>query len=247
MNITSDSRVSDVATGAPATIRVFQEHGIDFCCGGKRPISEACAERGIDVAHLVAQLQAVGSDIGGDRNWQAAPLRELVTHIQRRFHEPLRNELPRLTGMMAKVVSRHGDQLPQTLRPLQATLTELQDELLHHMTKEDAVLFPAIVATEAGETGPGGLSQPIAVMEAEHDQAGRALARMRELTTDYTPPEWACPTFRGLYFGLAELEREMHMHVHLENNILFPRAARRHPASVPAVPIDTSARPDLTM
>jgi regulator of cell morphogenesis and NO signaling len=226
MTITSDSRVSDVATDTPATIKIFQEHGIDFCCGGKRPIAEACAERGIDVDLLLARLQTATADLGGDRNWQRAPLRELVAHIQERFHEPLRQELPRLAAMMAKVVSRHGDHLPETLHPLQATLTELQDELLEHMVKEDRILFPAIIATETGASAAGAwINQPIAVMEAEHEQAGQALARMRELTDDYTPPEWACPTFRGLYYGLAQLEREMHLHVHLENNILFPRAA----------------------
>jgi regulator of cell morphogenesis and NO signaling len=226
MTITSDSRVSDVATDTPATIKIFQEHGIDFCCGGKRPIAEACAERGIDVDLLLARLQTATADLGADRNWQSAPLRDLVAHIQERFHEPLRQELPRLTAMMAKVVSRHGDHLPETLHPLQATLTELQDELLEHMVKEDGILFPAIIATETAASAAGSwINQPIAVMEAEHEHAGQALARMRELTDDYTPPEWACPTFRGLYHGLAQLEREMHLHVHLENNILFPRAA----------------------
>ncbi|MEZ5289787.1 MAG: iron-sulfur cluster repair di-iron protein [Vicinamibacterales bacterium] len=225
MNITRDSRVSDVATEAPATIRVFQEHGIDFCCGGRRPIADACAERGLDVDQLVATLQAATTTAGGNRNWQTAPLGELVAHIQERFHEPLREELPRLMAMMAKVVSRHGDHLPDTLHPLQATLAELQHELVEHMAKEDRVLFPAIAAAKNGETRSGSsISQPIAVMVAEHEHAGHALERMRELTADYTPPEWACPTFRGLYFGLAELERDMHLHVHLENNILFPRA-----------------------
>lgn len=226
MTITSESRVSDVATETPATIKIFQEHGIDFCCGGKRPIAEACAERGIDVDRLLARLHTATADPDADRNWQRAPLRELVAHIQGRFHEPLRQELPRLAAMMAKVVSRHGDHLPETLHPLQATLTELQDELLEHMVKEDRVLFPAIIATDTGASAAGSwINQPIAVMEAEHEHAGQALARMRELTDDYTPPEWACPTFRGLYYGLAELEREMHLHMHLENNILFPRAA----------------------
>ncbi len=225
MNITRDSRVSDVATEAPATIRIFQEHGIDFCCGGKRPIAAACVEQGLDVDQLVTRLQAATRTADGERNWHMAPLGELVAHIQERFHEPLREELPRLTAMMAKVVSRHGDHLPDTLQPLQATLAALRDELLEHMAKEDGVLFPAIVAAEAGQAASSSwISQPIATMEAEHDHAGQALDRMRELTAGYTPPEWACPTFRGLYFGLAELERDMHLHVHLENNILFPRA-----------------------
>ncbi|MCC7035298.1 MAG: iron-sulfur cluster repair di-iron protein [Acidobacteria bacterium] len=226
MDISRQSRVSDIATAAPATIRIFQGHGIDFCCGGKRPLAEACAERGLDVDLVVTELKGVASVAGDGRTWQEAPLAELVAHIQRRFHEPLRAELPRLGAMMAKVVSRHGDHLPQTLHPLQAVLTELTEDLLQHMAKEDGVLFPAIAALDAGGAGAGpGIGQPIAVMEAEHDEAARRLSRMRELTADYTPPEWACPTFRGLYYGLAELEREMHVHVHLENNVLFPRAA----------------------
>lgn len=226
MTITRDARVSDMATETPATIRIFQEHGIDFCCGGKRPLADVCEERGIDVDGLLAELQSATAEASSNRNWQIAPLQELVAHIQERFHGPLRQELPRLGAMMAKVVSRHGEHLPETLLPLQATLAALQDDLLQHMAKEDQVLFPAIVAVEAGAAAPSPwINEPIEVMEAEHDHAGQALARMRELTAGYTPPEWACPTFRGLYYGLAELERDMHLHVHLENNILFPRAA----------------------
>jgi regulator of cell morphogenesis and NO signaling len=225
MAITAQSRVSDVATDAPATIRIFQQHGIDFCCGGKRPLAEVCAERGLDVDQVVEELHEALTGPADGRDWQAAPLPELVAHIQRRFHAPLRVELPRLAAMMAKVVSRHGDHLPATLLPLQQTLADLQAEMTEHMAKEDAILFPAIAAIGTSGSPAAWIAQPIAVMEAEHDEAGRALARMRDLTGGYTPPEWACPTFRGLYYGLAELEREMHVHVHLENNILFPRAA----------------------
>ena len=226
MNITRDTQVSAVATEMPATIRIFQEHGIDFCCGGKRPLAEACADRGLDVDALVAKLQRSIAGADAERNWQTAPLGKLIGHIQQRFHEPLRQELTRLAAMLAKVVSRHGDHLPETLGPLAATFSALHDDLLQHMTKEDVVLFPAIVAAETGDVAAASfVSQPIGVMEAEHEHAGLALAQMREITGGYTPPEWACPTFRGLYFGLAEFEREMHIHVHLENNILFPRAA----------------------
>jgi len=225
MNITRNSRVSDVATGIPATIKIFQEFEIEFCCGGKRPLAEACAERGIDVDALVAKLQAAASATGGEQNWQTMPLHELVAYIQQRFHEPLRDELPRLAAMMARVVSRHGDHLPETLRPLQDELTRLQEDLMEHTAREDATLFPAIVAAETrGTGGDQGIERSITALEAEHDQTGRALARIRQVTGDYTPPEWACPTFRGLYYGLSELEREMHLHVHLENNVLFPRA-----------------------
>jgi regulator of cell morphogenesis and NO signaling len=136
--------------------------------------------------------------------------------------------------MLAMVVSRHGDRFLTILLPLQITFDRLHAELMAHMAKEDAVLFPTIVAA-AFHTGiPGGASAlerilgPVQVMEAEHESAGTALATMRQLTRGYAPPEDACATFRGLYHGLAELEREMHLHVYLENHILFPRALRVH-------------------
>jgi regulator of cell morphogenesis and NO signaling len=229
MQITRNSTVADVATSLPATIKVFQQHEIDFCCGGKRPLAEACAERGLEVEALLGELRAATAPAARGQNWEQAPMTDLVAHIQARFHGPLRQELPRLGQMLVKVVSRHGDRHPET-RPLQETFNALHAELLHHMQKEDAILFPAVVALESGRPdGFGGfawIDQPIEVMEAEHEEAGRALATMRELTGRYTPPDDACPTFRGLYHGLAELERDLHEHIHLENNVLFPRAAR---------------------
>ncbi|HTV00717.1 MAG TPA: iron-sulfur cluster repair di-iron protein [Luteitalea sp.] len=230
MAITSDSLVADIATAAPGTIRVFQRHHIDFCCGGRTPLAEVCAERGLDATLLVTELNAAAGPVSAERSWQEAPLSELVAHIQERYHAHLREELPRLDAMVDKVVSRHGAHVPDVLLPLQATFKALQDELLSHMQKEDAVVFPAIVRLEAGDaagaTAVASLAAPIAVMEAEHESAGEALATMRALTVGYTPPEWACPTFRGLYFGLAQLESDMHVHVHLENHVLFPRAAQ---------------------
>lgn len=231
MTITPDTRISDIAVADPGTIRVFQQHHIDFCCGGKIPLAEACALHGIDPAALVAELNAVGRPVEDSAGWPT--LASLIAHIQQRYHQPLRAELPRLSSMMAKVVQRHGDRLPDTLLPLQQAFDSLVDELIPHMAKEDMVLFPAFVAAEAAAPETDGdaevwrwLDQPIAAMAAEHDSAGTLLKTMRELTNDYTPPADACPTFRGLYHGLAELERDMHLHVHLENNILFPRAAR---------------------
>jgi regulator of cell morphogenesis and NO signaling len=231
MNITPDTRISDIATGDPSTIKVFQHHQIDFCCGGKIPLAEACARHGIDPATLLAELHNAQPAPDDTRNWETRSLADLIAHIRARYHEPLRAELPRLAAMMAKVVQRHGDHRPEMLR-LHATFEHLRVELLDHMAKEDAVLFPTIVSAERALANGGvpkrpwqWIEQPIAVMEAEHESAGAALAKMRELTDGYQPPEGACPTFRGLYHGLADFEREMHVHVHLENNVLFPRAA----------------------
>ncbi len=230
MDITHDSRVADLATDAPATIKVFQQHGIDFCCGGKLPLADACAGQGLDVDAIITELQAATTNGKAQQDWDLAPMADLVAYVQTRFHEPLRAELPRLTEMLAKVVSRHGEHYPETLLPLQRIFDGFRREMLDHMMKEDMVLFPAIVSLERGgsdQTGAGWawIAQPIEMMEAEHEDAGRALAEMRRLTAGYAPPTGACPTFRGLYYGLSELERETHVHVHLENNILFPRAA----------------------
>jgi regulator of cell morphogenesis and NO signaling len=230
MTITLDTQVADIAVGDPGTIRVFQRHQIDFCCGGRIPLEEACTSRGLDASSVLAELRAVGAPQSDGPNWSMVPLTALIAHIQTRYHEHLRVELPRLHGMVLKVVSRHGARLPETLLPLRDTFEALQTDLLNHMHKEDAILFPAITYAEEA-IGEGGvpvpipwIEQPIDVMEREHDEAGQALETMRRLTDDYTPPDDACPTFRGLYHGLAELESDMHVHVHLENHVLFPRA-----------------------
>jgi regulator of cell morphogenesis and NO signaling len=232
MDITSQTRVSDLAVSNPATIRVFQRYHIDFCCGGKMPLADACERRGMDPDVLVAELREISTEASGEADWLHRPMSALITHIQDRYHNPLREELPRLSLMLEKVVVRHGDALPATLFPLRQAFEALATELLDHMAKEDAVLFPSIAAMDAPGAGAAArawtwIERPIDVMEAEHASAGEALARMRAITDDYTPPEWACPTFRGLYYGLAELERDMQVHVHLENHILFPRAAHR--------------------
>jgi len=232
MQFTASTTVAEVAAAEPATIKVFQRHKIDFCCGGKIAMADACARHGLDTEALLAELRAVRAAADDPADWRRLPLKDLVAHIQARYHAPLRDELPRLSAMLDKVVQRHAHRLPETLLPLQTTFESLRRELLEHMAKEDAVLFPSVLALEAHAAAKGTttewswIEQPIEVMEAEHEAAGAALARMRALTDGYAPPEDACPTFRGLYYGLSELERDMHLHVHLENQILFPRAAQ---------------------
>jgi regulator of cell morphogenesis and NO signaling len=243
MEITPETTIARIATDAPATIRVFQRHQIDFCCGGRIPLREVCAQEDIDLTGLISELEAVTASSGESRNWQDASLSELVAHIQTRYHQHLYEELPRLSAMMTKVLERHGDRLPDVLPALAATFDFLRQDLLHHMRREDAVLFPAILSSAAEPAGPARpagpvgpevtrrfLAQAIDVMERDHALAGDALERLRVLTHGYQPPEDACPTFRGLYFGLAELEKDMHVHVHLENHVLFPRAVAHHAA-----------------
>lgn len=237
LEITPDTRVAEVASQNPATIRIFQRLGIDFCCGGKRPLSEACAEKEMPFEELRALLEGAGEPGPAERAALPAvdaKLTEMIRFIVDTYHADLRVELPRLSQMAAKVVDAHGARHPEVLPALQETLRGLREELESHMMKEERVLFPSVerleaLAAEGGRLAAspfGSIQAPIGMMEHEHEIAGQALARLRELTGGYVPPADACNTFRGLYHGLGELEKALHEHIHLENNILFPRATR---------------------
>src|SRR5688572_11397041 len=224
MTITESTTVADIASSFPSSVRVFQRHGIDFCCGGKTSLAVACHEQGVPVADLVRAIEAsTRTAEPEDRDWNAEPLHVLINYIVATYHLPLREELPRLESMAAKVSRVHGAKAPHLTR-LEAIVSELSADLRAHMGKEELVLFPAIRAVERGQGQPSvPLAAPIGVMEDEHDRAGALLSELRAISDGYVTPVWACQTFRALYHGLSELEAAMHVHVHLENNILFPR------------------------
>jgi regulator of cell morphogenesis and NO signaling len=222
----------------PATSRVFRRYKLDFCCGGGKTVAEACATRGIDAGELVEELRCVvehGSGAGADDNspdWQQEDLGALVRYIVERFHVPLREELERLRQMSSRVLRVHGERSPDLWPPLDRTLDRLRASLLDHMDCEERVLFPRVeqlrdLAARAATGAPAAqlpLGRPIIAMEADHERVGADLRELRELTRDFTLPPEACNTVRALYDGLENLEDEMHQHVHLENEILFPRA-----------------------
>jgi regulator of cell morphogenesis and NO signaling len=222
MEITQDTTVGALATEHPLATRVFARHDIDFCCGGGRPLEEVCREKGVETTELLRELEAeIERSPVPEARWADAPLTELIDHILATYHEPLREELPRLEAMARKVLEVHGEKDPERLKGILDTLLALNAELFSHMAKEEEILFPMIAA------GRGAMAMgPVSVMEAEHDEAGRMLRRFAELTDGYTPPDGACNTWRALYAGLADLEQAMHIHIHLENNILFPRALK---------------------
>jgi len=219
--------IRDIIVGNPALARVFEEMRIDYCCGGKRTLQEASESRGVDPNELLSQLEQA-STLEDDSVVDPASLSltELADHIEEAHHAFLRSELVRIDEMTDKVVSAHGERDPR-LRDIRDTFLALRQELTSHMMKEEEILFPFVRQLEAGETpqfGCGSIQNPIRQMEHEHDIAGAALARFRSLTDDYTPPAWACNTVRALFDALAYLERDMHQHIHKENNVLFPRA-----------------------
>lgn len=229
---TTEKTVREIAIENPATIRVFETLGIDYCCGGKRSLSDACAHAKVPMDRVLELLANAGKHSGPEDNaWDDARLSALTSHIVQTHHEFVRRETPRLEGLLTRVINRHGATHPE-VRQIEELFLAIGQELSTHMLKEEQVLFPYIEKMEtavlAGERRApaffGSVTGPIANMVADHDDAGALLARIRELSGDFTPPEGACPTYRGLYQGLLDFERDLHHHVHLENNILFPRA-----------------------
>lgn len=223
--------VGELVAERPQRSRVFDRLGIDYCCGGKKPLGEVCAAKGFDleqVMQLIAESDAAQTSGGAAATDAAAmTLAELCDHIEQTHHAYLKTELPRLDFMTRKVAAVHGADEPRLVEVRQ-TFIRFMDELTLHMQKEEQILFPIIRAMEAGDVNAGShcgsVANPIARMEAEHDDAGEALEIFRRLTDAFTPPDWACNTFRATYEALAHLERDMHQHVHKENNVLFPRA-----------------------
>ncbi len=220
MNITPHSRVGDIAAHHPLATRVFARHGIDFCCGGGAQLAEACAKRGVDAGVVVGEIENVlASSDGAATSWNAAPLDGLVRHILTAYHAPLREELPRLESMARKVVRVHGEREPERLPALLEVYLSLQAELSEHLDREERELFPPILEQGAA-AGPR-----VASLRDDHAEAGRRLAEIRALTDDFRVPAGACNTWRALWAGLEALEGSLHEHIHLENNVLFPRLA----------------------
>lgn len=212
--------LADFATRHAGASRVFQRHGLDFCCHGHVTLAEACATRKLDVGTLqreLAEEERVPSDF---ERWDERPLDELIAHVLERFHERHRSELVRLLQMARKVEAKHGAK-PAYPRGLVPQLERMADEIESHMQKEELVLFPLIRAGRGRMAG-----MPIQAMEREHEDHGRNLALLRGMTNSYRAPAEGCGTWHALYLGLEELERELMQHIHLENNVLFPRALR---------------------
>jgi regulator of cell morphogenesis and NO signaling len=227
--LTTNTSVGKWVAQHPQTSRVFEALQIDYCCGGGKPLQQACLDRQLDPQQVVAELEHTLADSSesDSPDWSTASLAELCNHIVETHHAYLRTELPRLTAMLEKVVKAHGEAHPELAR-LQNVFAALRLELEPHMFKEEQVLFPAIGQLEQAIDRPafpfGTVANPIRMMEHEHDDAGAALSQIQTITRGYEVPAGACNTYRALLSGLAELEADMHQHIHKENNILFPRA-----------------------
>jgi regulator of cell morphogenesis and NO signaling len=230
MPITATKTVRELAVEVPNATRIFEKMGIDYCCGGQKSLEEACAgaKRPLDEVVRALEQGTNGSAPAAEAHeWNSAPLGELVDHIVDKHHAYVKSEVPRLQALIAKVVSVHGKNHPE-LSQVQVAFSELGNELSAHMMKEEQILFPYVKQMSAGNgCGPscfGTIQNPIRVMMMEHDGAGEKLREMRQATTSYTLPKDACFSYATLFSALLEFEADLHQHIHLENNILFPRA-----------------------
>ena len=233
--LNADTHVATIARQHPATIKVFQRHRIDFCCGGKRSLAAACSELGLPEARVLAEVEAAAEGPQAETDWSAEPLPALVAHIIVRYHQTLRRDLPVLRELAVKVAARHGADAPALLA-VRELVDRLIGEMTSHMAKEETVLFPLIARLAGDGFAALPIDRPVKAMEHEHEEVGEMLRSLRTLTGDFTPPASACNSFRGLYQMLAELEADTHTHIHLENNVLFPRAEELAVASVAASP-----------
>ena len=232
MTLTTEKTVRDIAIENPGAVQMFEALGIDYCCGGHRTLNEACERAKVSpdrALELIATLQQDDRTVAKDK-WNEAQLSDLIQYIIERHHGFVRQEIPRLEALFEKVNQHHGEAHPELLE-IRALYGAMSQELFSHLLKEEQVLFQYIQKLDAalhGATLPVGcfasVEMPIARMLAEHDDAGALLAKIRSLTGDFDPPETACPSYRRLYSGLEGFEQDLHRHIHLENNILFPRA-----------------------
>lgn len=223
--------VGSIVVKHPALSRIFEDVGIDYCCGGKLPLQKACAAKGVKLDVILGQLHdALSAPTAPQTDVASMTLTELADHIEGTHHSYLITEMPRLLTLTGKVAKVHGDK-DHRLGEIHDVVTVLFGDMTQHMMKEERILFPMIRELDSAATvNPshcGTVANPIRQMEYEHDEAGSALERLRELTEDYTVPDWACNTYRAMLDGLLHFEKDLHQHVHKENNVLFPRAIAR--------------------
>jgi regulator of cell morphogenesis and NO signaling len=230
MKILEQESLSSIALTNHQVIPVFEKHSLDYCCRGKKTLSEACAEKNISLIEVVGEIREITNISRPVMPFTEMNAEQLIAHIVTHHHFYVRNAMPVILGMLDKLVTKHGETYPYFIRVRQL-FTGVKNEMDTHMLKEEQILFPRIKELAALSQQdrnlhfpPSYVIGPIQVMEAEHDHAGQSLYEIRSLTNNYTMPEDACTTHRVCVESLKAFEADLHQHVHLENNILFPMA-----------------------
>jgi regulator of cell morphogenesis and NO signaling len=222
--ITAATTLADIVTTCPSLARELERRDLDYCCGGAATLEDACSTNGLDVATVISEL-AVASAESPSEAWSTMGLVQLVDHLESTHHEYLWAEMPRLSALADKVVAVHGERHPE-LAAINDCYSTIRADLEPHLTKEERVLFPMIrelaTASTAASFHCGSLRNPISVMLSEHDTVGDLLRQLRQLTDGYQPPADGCGSYQALFAGLEQLEADTHLHIHKENNLLFP-------------------------
>jgi regulator of cell morphogenesis and NO signaling len=229
--LNQNSTIREIVAADYRAAAVFGRHGLDFCCGGNRPVAEACREAGIDAAKVVSEIEAATAEVTDEPRVMSWPLDLLADFIVSNHHAYVRSAIETIGAHARKVASVHGENHPETVE-IASRFDEIAAEMTSHMAKEEQILFPYIRRLTAAERsgGPaprapfGSIANPIRMMESEHQAAGDTMAAIRRLSGGYTPPDDACTTYKVTYKELEAFEADLHRHVHLENNVLFPRA-----------------------
>lgn len=230
MKITKDTTIGSIVAEDIRVASIFHKYGLDFCCGGNRALKEICEMNDINIESIINEVNDIANAKGDEINYQSMDVDELVTHIIEKHHKYIYEKGPITTQFIEKVARVHGERHPETVE-IARIFKELLSELGHHMMKEEQVLFPYIlnlVKMEKGEISTDSfrqfVSNPIKVMMIEHDQAGNMLKAIKNLSNNYLPPADACNTYRAAFSNLKEMDDDIILHIHLENNILFQKA-----------------------
>ncbi len=225
--------VADIVTENIKTANVFKKYGIDFCCGGGVSIDKVCQEKKIDPKLLEQELLAVTQEKNRDHDYNSWKLDFLINYIINVHHSYVVKAVPQILQYSNKVAEVHGDLHPEVIK-INDLFHHVANELRAHMSKEEELLFPYIIELVKARSNKesaqppsfGTVRNPIQMMITEHENVGESLRIFDKLSNNYTPPESACNTYRALYANLSEFEQDLHLHIHLENNILFPKAVK---------------------
>ena len=233
MNFNSKTTAKEIALSDPSARHILDDAGIDYCCNGEQSLQEACLASRVSEAEILSRLRQSGERLtSGESEWVSAPLAELTKHIRECHHQYVRDSIPRLSALLAKIRVKHGISHPE-LDEIGRLFGNVAREMLMHMQKEEQILFPFIDALERAANGNGKIEppffqtvkNPIQVMMKEHDSAGQLMREIRIASKGYQA-SGSCTSYQAAYQGLEEFEKNLHLHVHLENNILFPRALK---------------------
>ncbi|MBZ5698628.1 MAG: iron-sulfur cluster repair di-iron protein [Acidobacteriia bacterium] len=240
MNFNGATKVKEIAVADPRAKQILEESGVDYCCGGDKSLHEACMHADVSAEEILSRLRKNTALAGpDDGSWISAPLADLTLHIRERHHRYVREAIPRVEALLTKVKAKHGKNHPE-IADIEKLFVDLGKEMIMHMQKEEQILFPYIDALERSASGNGTLEppffqtvrNPIHSMMKDHDSAGELARKIRKASLEYTPPADGCASYQALYLDLHEFEADLHQHIHLENNILFPRAVEMESAVV---------------